>query len=194
MFLFARRLQGLRRQPIPYTYVGDDFPEFLPHEPVRGDLSMTFFEDPASSFPISGPGTAELWESIYPPGYGFVRLGDESRLLCVAMFHQLHCIEKMRIFLDDPTNKHVAFGHQQHCMNYLRQLFLCKADLTLEPIIALDYPAQALDSSVDLVMKSGSRVVHSCGDWETVYDTVGDNYKKWKASWNISSPFTSESE
>lgn len=50
------------------------------------------------------------------------------------MFHKLHCLEKMRIFLDDPSRKDVGWGHQQHCMNYLRQVVLCRGDLTLETL------------------------------------------------------------
>ena len=150
---------------------------------------MTIQIDP-HSFPISGPGATEKWESIYPPGYGFVRLGDSARLLCVAMFHQLHCIEKMRIFLDNPNDTHVGFPHQQHCMNYLRQSFLCKTDLTLEPLDmdALDINTIYADD-LDISSRSGSGVAHICGDWETTYEVVGDNYKQWKSSWNISSPW-----
>lgn len=169
---------------IPVAYVGDDYPEHLPqgYVPVQTTMSVAF--ENTSAFPISGPTAIEEWRSIYPKGFGFVRLGNESRLLCVAMFHELHCIEKMRIFLDNPWNKAVAFPHQQHCMNYLRQLFLCKADMTLEPIEIEDS-----SSPVDLAMKSGMGVVRSCGDWKRLYENVGANYEGWKASWNITSPW-----
>lgn len=177
---------GLTDSYLPIAYVGDDYPETVPFNTTSGSIPLLV--NITSDFPISGPNASKKWESIYPPGYGFVRLGDESRLLCVAMFHQLHCIEKMRIYLDDPSNKHVALPHQHHCMNYLRQLFLCKGDTTLEPIYGSE-EGDIVDDSVDLSMRSGSGVKHSCGHWQRVYEAVEDNYIRWKAWWNMSSPW-----
>ncbi|KAE9384789.1 hypothetical protein BT96DRAFT_868700 [Gymnopus androsaceus JB14] len=182
---FLRQCYGtasMRTDEHHYSYVGDDYPEYLPL-PTMLQTTNTVFEV-KNSLPISGPNAATHWQSIYPPGYGFVRLGTESRLLCVAMFHELHCIEKMRIFLDDPTNREVGFLHQQHCMNYLRQIFLCKADMTLEPLLNGDIDRR------NLVMKSGMDIERSCVNWKDIYDAVGDNYLNWKENWNISSPFT----
>lgn len=46
------------------------------------------------------------------------------------MFHQLQCLEKMRSWLDSGENEvekeEAEWGDQQHCMNYLRQVFLCR--------------------------------------------------------------------
>lgn len=140
----------------------------------------------SENFAISGPGKAELWHSVYPEGYGFVRLGSGDRILCTAMFHQLHCLEKMRILLDDPFNTEVSFPHQQHCMNYLRQLFLCKADVTLEPILEHVHGAE-LDESTDLSMLSGDGVTYECGDSKVLYHTAASNYLDWKARWNHTS-------
>ncbi|RDB23011.1 Oxidase ustYa [Hypsizygus marmoreus] len=165
-----------------HSWIGDDYPEHLSLDQPMRPKAMTFqnFTD----FPISGPGSTEKWDSIHPPGFGFVRMGSDSRLLCTTMFHELHCIEKMRLVLDDPFNRQISLPHQEHCMNYLRQLFLCKADMTLEPIATghLDVIGPDVDSS----MMSGDGVVHTCGDWEVLYRYVGRNYLEWKATWNVS--------
>ena len=116
------------------------------------------------------------------------------------MFHQLHCVEKMRIFLDNPNDTHVGFGHQQHCMNYLRQLFLCRADLTLEPIAVPigedNLPMNEKDvlDLDDLVMRSGVGLERSCRDSSTLYKITGDNFLKWHESWPIPSPFETGKE
>ncbi|THU98044.1 hypothetical protein K435DRAFT_818984 [Dendrothele bispora CBS 962.96] len=160
--------------------VGDDFPE---HLPINEDVqSRVVVFDDTDDFPIQGVNATERWQSIYPPGYGFVRLGENSRLLCVAMFHQLHCLEKMRIFLDNPNNTGVGFPHQHHCMNYLRQNFLCHADLTLEPF------AKGINLDGGLEMMSGVGVEHSCTDWDMLYGITGTNYRQWKESWDIPEP------
>ncbi|KAH8108851.1 hypothetical protein DFH11DRAFT_1047466 [Phellopilus nigrolimitatus] len=186
-----------------YTYAGDDYPEHLPlPQPTRPAAPVSFSLAP-DAFPISGPGAAAQWASIYPPGYGFVRMGRAARLLCVAQFHQLHCVEKMRIYLDDPlgAGAHLGFAHQQHCMNYLRQLFLCAADRTLESLEPRDVVLAVgsdggvdLDEKHDLATRSGPGVTHMCGDSKVLYEFVGDNYANWKAAWNISSPFDAEGD
>ena len=89
---------------------------------------------------------------------------SSPRLLCVAMFHQLHCVEKMRIFLDNPNDTHVGFGHQQHCMNYLRQTVLCKPSLLLEETINTN--ARVSHAGYDVV----------CRDWEAIYGEAERNY------------------
>jgi hypothetical protein len=38
-----------------------------------------------------------------------------------------------------PHETHLRLGHHAHCMDYIRQMILCHADLTLEP--RASYPA-----------------------------------------------------
>ena len=97
------------------AYTGDDYPEHLPLSPLTPPRTQirTFNLSP-SNFPIEGQGADAQWNSMFPPGYGFVRLsssippsenengGTDNRLLCTAVYHQLHCISKMAMFLKDP--------------------------------------------------------------------------------------------
>ena len=83
----------------------------------------------------------------------------------VSMLHQLRCIDVVR---DQLTKPRAQRDEQpaRHCMNYIRQMILCAADLTLEPV---DIGHEA----------SGVGVTHTCRDWRTVYDTVDRNYAEW---------------
>lgn len=84
------------------------------------------------------------------------------------MFHQLHCIEKLRIALDNPDDPIAGPAHLQHCFNYLRQGILCAADLTLEPA-----PVGGGEGG------EGVGVTHLCRDWEVVFETLAENYQDW---------------
>ena len=116
-------------------------------------------------YPIDGPTAAAQWESVYPPGFGFVRLGEPRRILCVSMFHQLHCVEKFRLALHDPDDPVATIPHLQHCMNYIRQMVLCRADLRLESVRS---PVGS--------KKAVSDITHTCRDWSTVYEAAEDNF------------------
>ncbi|EJD06940.1 uncharacterized protein FOMMEDRAFT_76950, partial [Fomitiporia mediterranea MF3/22] len=152
-------------------YVGNDFPELLPLDKPLPVIDYVFTNNTAN-FPIHGPDAQDAWNRVYPNGFGFVRLGPERRILCVSMFHQLHCIEKMRRALDDPDDPIATIPHLQHCMNYIRQMLLCGADLTLEP--------EVYEEGNDA---TGMGVMHTCHDWTAVYDTINDNYARWTEYW-----------
>ncbi|RDW58855.1 hypothetical protein BP6252_13331 [Coleophoma cylindrospora] len=51
------------------------------------------------------------------------------------VFHQIHCLNKLRkaLYPDyyfDPDPPHVQLLHVEHCIDYLRQAILCSADMT----------------------------------------------------------------
>ena len=91
------------------------------------------------------------------------------------MFHQLHCIEKMRRALDNPDDPVATIPHLQHCMNYIRQMVLCGADLTLEPT--------EFDEMDGRSGATGVGVTHTCRNWSVVYDTVNENFARWTDYW-----------
>ncbi|PAV19417.1 hypothetical protein PNOK_0435100 [Pyrrhoderma noxium] len=93
----------------PYSYTGDDYPEHLPLSPLTPPRTQirTFNLSP-SNFPIEGQGADVQWNSMFPPGYG-----QQTAMYCTY-------------------EKILGVEHQQHCLNYLRQTTLCRADLTLE--------------------------------------------------------------
>ncbi|KAL5486152.1 hypothetical protein ACEPAI_7196 [Sanghuangporus weigelae] len=174
---YSKPLLYLRRCTVAkmgIAYVGNDFPELLPLDRPLPLLEYVFTNNTAD-FPIHGPQASAAWSSVYPNGFGFVRLGPERRILCVSMFHQLHCIEKMRRALDSPDDPVATIPHLQHCMNYIRQMVMCGADLTLEP--------DGFDETNNRSGATGVGVAHRCRDWSVVYDTVKENFARWTEYW-----------
>lgn len=103
---------------------------------------------------IAGSNADIEWESIIPPGRGFVRLGRERRWFGIALYHQVHCLDLIRRAIGNQNyTKHV-----HHCFNYLREAVLCEADTTIEGQVL------SLGSGV------GSTTAEKmCNDWTQVY-------------------------
>ena len=117
---------------------------------------------------INGDDAQQQWETQLPTiGEGWVCLGPERRPFALTMYHELHCLGRLRLALEDGANRtyEAQAEHVQHCLNYLRMMILCRADVTLEPVI---------DSSlaVDLTQ------AHMCRDWVQVYEEASKNAKE----------------
>ncbi|KAG1798716.1 hypothetical protein EV424DRAFT_1332873, partial [Suillus variegatus] len=74
-----------------------------------------------------------------------------GRLFGVSMFHQLHCLQMIRLALINGPN-----DHSGHCLNFLRQAILCNSDTTLDPRLG---------------------VTHICRDWSQVYAYIEENQR-----------------
>jgi len=157
-----------------FSYVGNDFPERLPLKKLADLVDYTFLNTSAD-YPVHGPDAESKWMSIYPDGFGFVRLGEGRRILCTSMFHQLHCVDKLRRALDNPDDPVATIPHLQHCLNYLRQMLICASDVTLEP--------EGFDPSRDVTEASGVGVTHTCRDSSAIYETINENNANWKEYW-----------
>ncbi|EMD38012.1 hypothetical protein CERSUDRAFT_104642 [Gelatoporia subvermispora B] len=117
-------------------------------------------------YQIYNGSNADEWESVFPPGGGFVHLGDPQQTFGVALFHQFHCLMLIRTAMNDG----VITRHLHHCFTYLRQSILCDADATLEPV----------------VMNAGRQEVYlgvprACRDWSAVYKSVAQNHAQHRA-------------
>ncbi|KAF9228297.1 hypothetical protein BS17DRAFT_799668 [Gyrodon lividus] len=107
---------------------------------------------------------SEQWFALFP-GDGLVYLGEDHQPAMVSMIHQLRCINVLREQLSLPK----ALREEQparHCMNYLRQMTLCRGDIYLDPF---QYASRI--KAVDPVP------VRRCLDWEAVYKAVEANQK-----------------
>ncbi|KAI0028068.1 hypothetical protein K488DRAFT_80864 [Vararia minispora EC-137] len=112
------------------------------------------------------------WRSLVPRTHqGYVRLGPDRRVFALAMFHELHCMATFHRALVWHEHPDANPGHFQHCLNYLRQLFMCAADTTLEP-----YDFMTQDYSIG---RAG--VTRQCRDWSMVYREADDNWTGWFA-------------
>jgi hypothetical protein len=112
------------------------------------------------------------WHSMRPTDHlGYVRLGPDHRLFTVSLFHSLHCLDIIQHGIINQTQLVDGYSphHFQHCMNYLRQLFLCAADATLEPIDFRPSNRSFYSPPFD----------RQCRDWSAVYDVVHDYHTAW---------------
>jgi hypothetical protein len=88
------------------------------------------------------------------------------------MFHALHCLDAFRHALTDRRPDSFTPHHFDHCLNYLRQLVLCSADATLEP---LDFREAANGSF------NSPYFDRQCLDWSAVYSAMELYETEWLA-------------
>ncbi|KAK7680838.1 hypothetical protein QCA50_016148 [Cerrena zonata] len=105
---------------------------------------------------------SESWSKILPPGGHTVHLTNPDGSISthtVAMFHQIRCIDILhKAYYDEGS--HLTNPLAQHCMNYLRETFLCQMDMRNEP-----------QGSVGT--RNGYESL--CYDWEGIYAEAEKN-------------------
>ncbi len=118
-------------------------------------------------------GVAE-WKATLPSGGALLYLGPEHRPFTLSIFHQLRCLDIIRETIVDfylDTSPNATYKRPElvrHCMNYLRQAVLCRADLRLEHVRAPSGPKITV-----------SEVTHTCRDWTAVYAAAEKNYAEY---------------
>lgn len=166
--------QNLPRGPfshtVPAAYIGDDYPTDLPTRmrPVALTFASTARFDLAAS-----PAEAHAeWLALRVPwGHqGYVRLGPARRQFAVALFHELHCVDTLARATFNASEESASAEHVHHCLNYLRQAFLCAADAHLEPgdSVARDHG------------RAGEGATRVCRDWSAVYTAAQGNFDAWR--------------
>lgn len=114
------------------------------------------------------------WDALVPyAGLVQIAAGPDSpwsHTYTLSMFHQLRCLDTLRhqslLSLEERDN-----GIIHHCMNYVRQMILCRGDMHAEPFVAdgTDRP------SVDI------HGTYRCRDFRAVYAAVEENHRQWEA-------------
>ncbi|KIK52785.1 hypothetical protein GYMLUDRAFT_233250 [Collybiopsis luxurians FD-317 M1] len=109
------------------------------------------------------------WDALTPYN-GLVYLGDDLTPYMPSFFHQLQCLNIIRLEYSSNDQKNQSRAVQgspaQHCLNYLRQMLLCRLDLNLESVVAMDSELHAV----------AQRRTQSCDDWRVVYSEQAKNY------------------
>jgi len=159
------------------AYLGEDYPELLPLRGRDGESNkrrVALEVEQSVHFSLDREDGESIWRASTPNGGGYVHLGSDMRLYSIAMFHQLHCIERLREALIGEGDTH----HPQHCLSYLRQSIVCQPDLTLE---SGDFMETNFNSKEE---KARVGTTHTCGDWSVVYEAVEGNWDDWVAEAN----------
>ncbi|KAJ7082023.1 hypothetical protein B0H15DRAFT_952700 [Mycena belliarum] len=120
----------------------------------------------SAQYALSGPLAEAQWAALVPAHGGVVHVGGEALLL--GMFHQLRCLDVLRrewvrgaaAFAANTSEAQPA-PRAHHCLNYLRQMVLCRADRRLESVMDPFGP--------HAVQVRGAQ---TCADWEGVYAFV----------------------
>ena len=126
-----------------------------------------FAEDTARYQLYSAPNADQEWEALVPAD-GMVYMGQDDQPYMVSMFHQLQCLDVVRRQIvhqsedgaDRQPKEHDALT--RHCLNYLRQMVLCRGDTQLDVVYGRPRPVISPDE-------------YQCLDWTVVYDAVRES-------------------
>lgn len=163
------------------AYIADNYPETL-QIPHPGLPFVTLCVEDSEHYLISPENTSTSedrfyvdaeWASLFPCGDSFIRPATHGRQFTISMFHQLHCINNIRLAL---ARRPLPLAHIHHCMNYLRQMILCASNMQLEPL------SRRLMEKSNLMAVDGLGLTHMCRDWSMVYRIFEDQYKEWENS------------
>ncbi|EDR06667.1 uncharacterized protein LACBIDRAFT_299713 [Laccaria bicolor S238N-H82] len=151
-----------------YLYEGSDYPQrwdILPLENVQITIENSVH------FALDSPLGGLEWNSTLPSGGGFLYLGENLEQFSISTFHQLRCLDIVRqglVKFRNEGRRRTPNALVHHCMNYLRQMILCRSDLRLEH-------GRHLLRGIAV-----SDVTHStCKDWGPVFKAAEDNYRNY---------------
>ena len=150
------------------AYVGSDHPRtldigYLP--PIRMNI------EPTKHYQLSGYNADSEWAALAPHN-GILHLGPYRQPYSISLFHQLRCLDIIRrdtVESLPPEDSKLS----RHCLNYMRQMVLCRADLALDPVLGRGVDARVRPDT------------NQCVDWRPVYEELEKNqreYERWVAA------------
>ncbi|KAJ7493679.1 hypothetical protein FB451DRAFT_1215114 [Mycena latifolia] len=112
------------------------------------------------NYQLNGSQADVQWEALIPSNGGLVRLGPQNELFMVSMYHQLKCLDIIRRdYVEGSKGKNGTEPLTRHCLNYLRQMVLCRGDRRLECVVD-PFGEHAVQV----------RGTQTCRDWTQVYE------------------------
>ncbi|KAH9837917.1 uncharacterized protein C8Q71DRAFT_568716 [Rhodofomes roseus] len=110
----------------------------------------------------------QQWAALVPhDGLVYVGDGPNSEPYMPSMFHQLRCLDVLRAQYLLPLEER-DMERAQHCINYIRQMVLCRGDMHLETFLADRWSPENVDR----------RGTYRCRDFRAVYDAVEKNQQE----------------
>ncbi|KAK0460962.1 uncharacterized protein EV420DRAFT_1762297 [Desarmillaria tabescens] len=132
------------------------------------DPILMAFED-SVHYGIHGSVAKAEWDSLVP-GDGLIYLEEQGseRPFMISMFHELRCLGIIRDGLlarwkdvDNPLPSEETPAVIRHCVNYLRQMIICRCDIAVESLMEMP--------------STGYPDLYLCKDWSAVYDEAVKN-------------------
>jgi len=117
---------------------------------------------------MEGEGADIEWSALFP-GEGIVYTGSTPDIPRVpSVFYQLRCLDIVRkeiVALEALGAPHPAYPTDlgDHCINYLRQMALCRADTDMDVVIG---PVGNLNIYPNM---------HVCRDWSVLYGELAND-------------------
>jgi Mycotoxin biosynthesis protein UstYa len=153
------------------AYVGSDHPRawdigYLP--PIRMNI------EPTKHYQLSGHNADAEWAPRAPHN-GVIHLGPHRQPYSISLFHQLRCLDIIRRDIivgspptpEDDNSKKRVNKLSRHCLNYMRQMVLCRADLALDPVLGRGLEARVRPDT------------NQCVDWRRVYEELEKNQQEY---------------
>jgi hypothetical protein len=152
--------------------------DFMHSYHVRAD-SLTFDIPPSEPVAMTihdtrrydlTPSGVEDYAALLPPGGHLVYFGSPPKAHTSTLFHQMKCLGVIHVALIDIPSDSVATPTPlvSHCLNYLRQMILCRPNLRLESVTNAN-------------ASSEKEYVTVCRNWETVYAAAEQNHIAFSA-------------
>jgi hypothetical protein len=146
---------------IAKAYVGSDHPRtwdigVLP--PIRMNI------EPTKHYQLSGQSADAEWAAL-APNNGILHLGPRRQPYSVSLFHQLRCLDIIRRDIVEslpPEDSKLS----RHCLNYMRQMVLCRTDLAVDPVLGRGADARVRPDT------------NQCVDWRRVYEELEKNQRE----------------
>ncbi|KAJ7153216.1 hypothetical protein C8R46DRAFT_1119773 [Mycena filopes] len=118
----------------------------------------------SANYPLNGSHADVQWAALVPHG-GLVHLGPQRELFMVSMYHQLRCLDIIRRdYGEGSMGKPETSAVTRHCLNYIRQMVLCRGDKRLECVVD-PFGEHAVQV----------RGTQTCRDWTKIYDLTNSN-------------------
>ncbi|KAI0658607.1 hypothetical protein C8Q70DRAFT_178696 [Cubamyces menziesii] len=134
-----------------------------------GDLpKVSMYIEPSVRYQLNDTDSEAEWASLVPENGGVVYIGPDRQPYMPSLFHQLRCLDVLRrayISLQVPTPEGLDAA-ALHCLNYIRQMVLCRRDTILERVVDPG-GAHAVQPWQTL----------TCRDWTRVYDAHAHNVR-----------------
>ncbi|KAJ7124097.1 hypothetical protein C8R43DRAFT_899101 [Mycena crocata] len=112
------------------------------------------------NYQLNGSQADAQWEALMPARGGHIWVGPHNELFMVSMFHQLKCLDIIRKeYVEGIQGKIGTEAQTLHCLNYIRQMVLCRGDRRLECVVD-PFGEHAVQV----------RGVQTCRDWTQVYE------------------------
>ncbi|KAF9539840.1 hypothetical protein CPC08DRAFT_676584, partial [Agrocybe pediades] len=159
------------QKPHEHSFLGDDYPTTWTIGTAMQEQIATPFDRESFHFQLDlDMGLANgIWDSYFP-GKGLIKLGPHQQTFSISMFHQLRCLSHIRSdTIQRQQHPNSTLENSQltyHCINYIRQMVLCRADVDIETGLYLPH------------LKAYMDVPYRCSNTKTLYDALLDNQKR----------------